>query len=68
MHTDDLLTRALNLESLTADEGVFLFENAATAELMYVGNRIRQGRDPRSLQSVAFDSRVRVRGRLTTRS
>ena len=42
MRTDDLLQRALNLEDLTAEEGVFLFENAPTAELMYVGNRLRQ--------------------------
>ncbi len=42
MHIHDLLQRALNLEFLSAEEGIFLFENAPTAELMYVGNRLRQ--------------------------
>ena len=42
MNTSDLLQRALRLEWLTPEEGVFLFENAATAELMYVGNALRQ--------------------------
>ena len=31
MQTDILLQRALNLEFLTAEEGVFLFENATSA-------------------------------------
>lgn len=39
--TDDLLQRALQREFLTADEGIFLFENAPTADLMYVGNALR---------------------------
>jgi cyclic dehypoxanthinyl futalosine synthase len=42
MNIVNLLERALNFEFLTAEEGVFLFENAATAELMYVANRLRQ--------------------------
>ncbi|RME94739.1 MAG: dehypoxanthine futalosine cyclase [Bacteroidetes bacterium] len=46
MQTDELLARALNSEYLSAEEGVYLFENAATAELMYVGNRLRQQRVP----------------------
>ncbi len=46
MRTDDLLHRALRLDFLTAEEGVFLFENAATAELMYVGNALRQHHVP----------------------
>lgn len=41
MQVDNLLQRALNLDYLTAEEGVFLFENASTAELMYVGNKIK---------------------------
>ncbi len=44
--TDDLLEKALRLEFLTADEGLFLFENAPTAALMFVGNAIRQHHVP----------------------
>ena len=46
MNISDLLHRALQLEFLTAEEGVFLFENATTAELMYVGDKIRQHHVP----------------------
>lgn len=42
MNISDLLHRALRLEWLTPEEGVFLFENASTAELMHVGNAMRQ--------------------------
>ncbi|MCH2045051.1 MAG: dehypoxanthine futalosine cyclase [Saprospiraceae bacterium] len=38
---DELLHRALQLEHLSIEEGVYLFEQATTAELMYVGNRLR---------------------------
>ncbi len=46
MHIEDLLQRALNLEFLTAEEGVFLFEQAPTAALMHVGNQLRQRHVP----------------------
>jgi cyclic dehypoxanthinyl futalosine synthase len=42
MTVDNLLQRALNLEFLSIEEGVFLHENASTAELMYVGNELRK--------------------------
>jgi cyclic dehypoxanthinyl futalosine synthase len=38
----ELLHKAQNLEFLSAEEGVYLFENAGTAELMYVGNSIKK--------------------------
>ncbi|MBB4078989.1 cyclic dehypoxanthinyl futalosine synthase [Lewinella aquimaris] len=41
MNTAELLEKGLNREWLTAEEGVWLLENAATAELMYVANRLR---------------------------
>lgn len=42
MNSDALLQKALDHDFLTAEEGVYLFENAATAELMYVGHQLRQ--------------------------
>jgi len=43
MHSSSsLLLRALKREFLSVDEGVFLFENAATTELMHVANQLRQ--------------------------
>jgi cyclic dehypoxanthinyl futalosine synthase len=46
MKIEDLLQRALGLEWLSPEEGVFLFEQAPTAALMYVGNALRQHHVP----------------------
>ncbi|MFK7908537.1 MAG: CofH family radical SAM protein [Chitinophagales bacterium] len=47
MNTSKLLNRAIQshygkAEPLTIEEGTFLFHNATTAELMYVGNELRK--------------------------
>jgi cyclic dehypoxanthinyl futalosine synthase len=42
MNVDELLIRAMKQEFLTADEGVFLFNHASTAQLMFVGNELRK--------------------------
>ena len=55
MQIDNLLQRALNLEFLSAEEGVFLFENATTAELMYVGNKMRQHHVPGNIVTWIID-------------
>lgn len=55
MRTDDLLHRALQLEFLSAEEGVFLFEQATTAELMYVGNKMRQHHVPNNIVTWIID-------------
>ncbi|MCC6463067.1 MAG: dehypoxanthine futalosine cyclase [Saprospiraceae bacterium] len=55
MHIADLLHRALQLEWLTPEEGVFLLENASTAELMYVGNRLRQHHVPGNVVTWIID-------------
>ena len=50
-----LLEKALNLEWLTPEEGVYLFENAGTSELMYVGNALRQYHRPDQVVSWIID-------------
>lgn len=42
MQLSGLYDRALRFEFLSAEEGVFLFENAPLAELMYVANELRK--------------------------
>lgn len=42
MTVDSLLSKALNADYLTIEEGVFLFENAPSAELVFVGNELRK--------------------------
>jgi cyclic dehypoxanthinyl futalosine synthase len=44
--TDSLLQKALNLEFLSLEEGLFLFHHAPTADLMYVGHSIRKKHVP----------------------
>ena len=41
MNSNELLTRALELDFLSVDEGVFLFNNASTADLSFVANEIK---------------------------
>ena len=42
MNAYDLLDRALKLEFLSMEEGIFLFHNARTSDLMYTANEIRK--------------------------
>lgn len=42
MQTAQLLEKALRSEFLTTEEGIFLFKNAPTAELMLVANELRK--------------------------
>lgn len=42
MELKGLYKRALNFEFLSAEEGVFLFENAPLAELMYLADELRK--------------------------
>ena len=42
MTVDQLLKRALNFEFLSIEEGVFLFEHAPSAELIFVANELRK--------------------------
>src|SRR5688572_19769852 len=44
MRTDTLLRNALEGGFLSAAEGVFLFQNATTPELMFAGNEMRRQR------------------------
>lgn len=46
MTIDSLLKRALNFEFLSQEEGVFLFKNAPTAELIFVANELRKIQKP----------------------
>lgn len=46
MNTTELLARAQKGEFLSAKEGVFLFENATTTDLMFVANEMRYERVP----------------------
>ena len=42
MEINELFKKALNFENLSVEEGVYLFENAPLAELMYVADELRK--------------------------
>ena len=55
MNVNQLLKRALNFEFLSADEGKFLYLNASTAELMFVGNELRKIQKPDNVVTWIID-------------
>lgn len=46
METQKLLDSAMKFEPLSAEEGVYLFENAPTSDLMFVANELRKKQVP----------------------
>ena len=58
MQLNDLLQKALDFEFLTEDEGIFLFENAALTELMYVANELRKKQVPHGKVTWQIDRNV----------
>src|ERR1051325_6632041 len=58
MNSDSLLQRASNLDFLSAEEGQFLFEHAATAELMQVANEMRKDFHPDNKVTWIIDRNV----------
>ncbi|NTW34319.1 MAG: dehypoxanthine futalosine cyclase [Bacteroidetes bacterium] len=55
-----LLQKALNLEFLSAKEGLFLYENASTSELMFVANEIRKLKVPGNKVTWLIDRNVNI--------
>ncbi|MFZ4771036.1 MAG: cyclic dehypoxanthinyl futalosine synthase [Ferruginibacter sp.] len=58
MNLNDLYSRALAFEFLTVEEGVFLFENAALSELMYVADELRKKQVPHGKVTWQIDRNV----------
>lgn len=46
MNADKLLSRALDFDDLTKEEGIWMFENIPTSELAYVANELRKKQKP----------------------
>jgi cyclic dehypoxanthinyl futalosine synthase len=58
MLTSDLLTRALDFEFLSAEEGLFLFKNASSSDLMYTANELRKKQVPHNKVTWIIDRNV----------
>ncbi|HEY0056979.1 MAG TPA: cyclic dehypoxanthinyl futalosine synthase [Pedobacter sp.] len=58
MNVQNLLERALAYDFLSIDEGVFLFKNAGTAELMFTANQLRKEQVPHGKVTWQIDRNV----------
>ncbi|RTL49878.1 MAG: dehypoxanthine futalosine cyclase [Sphingobacteriales bacterium] len=58
MQLNDLYQKALNLEFLTIEEGMFLFEQAPLTELMFVADTLRKKQVPHGKVSWQIDRNV----------
>ncbi|MBA3647144.1 MAG: dehypoxanthine futalosine cyclase [Chitinophagales bacterium] len=58
MNAEQLLNRALNFEFLSAEEGLFLFENVPTPELMAVAHSLRMIQKPKKVVTWIIDRNV----------
>ena len=58
MNSKTLLNKALKKEFLSAEEGIFLFNNVPTAELMWVANELRNELVPGKLVTWQIDRNV----------
>ena len=58
MNADLLLKNALQSDFLTAEEGLFLFENVPTAELVDAGHRLRKKLHPNNVVTWIIDRNV----------
>ena len=58
MNKNDLYTKALAFEFLSVEQGVFLFENAALSELMFVADELRKKQVPHGKVTWQIDRNV----------
>src|ERR1700744_2413081 len=58
MNTADLLQRALHFDFLSQEEGVYLYHNASTPDLMYVANELRKKQVPHGKVTWQIDRNV----------
>src|SRR5690606_25604625 len=58
MNIPDILSRALNFDFLSQEEGVYLFKNAGTAELMYTADTLRKIQVPHGKVTWQIDRNV----------
>ncbi|MBS1752650.1 MAG: dehypoxanthine futalosine cyclase [Ferruginibacter sp.] len=58
MELNDLFKKALSFDFLTAEEGMFLYKNAALTELMYVADELRKKQVPHGKVTWQIDRNV----------
>ena len=58
MNISELLLRAANFEFLSAEQGLFLFKNVSTSNLMYTANELRKKQVPHNKVTWIIDRNV----------
>lgn len=58
MNIPELLSRALNFEFLSLEEGMYLYHHASTSELMYIANELRKIQVPHGKVTWQIDRNV----------
>tara|TARA_B100000902_G_scaffold342038_1_gene345838 strand:- start:6148 stop:7272 length:1125 start_codon:yes stop_codon:yes gene_type:complete len=58
MNKQELISRALEQDFLTSDEGRFLFTNLSTTELMWLGDTLRNKNNPKNVVTWQIDRNV----------
>ncbi len=58
MQLKDLYKKALNFNWLSIEEGIFLYENAPTSELIFIGNELRFKQKPEKIVTWIIDRNV----------
>lgn len=60
MKSDNILSKAANLETISTGEGLFIYENVSTTELMLVANECRQKQVPGNKVGWIIDRNVNI--------
>lgn len=60
MRTESILIKAIGLEPLTLEEGMFIYENVSTNELMLVANECRQKQVPGNKVGWIIDRNINI--------
>ena len=58
MDSKNLITRALKKDFLSAEEGLFLFQNVSTTEIMWVANELRKKTVPGDIVTWQIDRNI----------
>lgn len=60
MHLDNLYIKALDLDSLSVEEGLYLYENAPAGDLIFIADRIRRNMHPSNEAGWMIDRNVNI--------
>lgn len=60
MRIENILNKAIKLEPLTLEEGIFIYERVSSNELMLVANKCRQKQVPGNKVSWLIDRNINI--------